>query len=218
MSEALPAAQATTTDAAIAPSQVEADAAITSNAPKVAKPAIALANVPTLATTEDLLAKHFGLKLPDDLRIPGMKLNLAVHMHDGKENLNITFITPKGLGINATDFAKKVHEIVHEIPAFAKRLNHEEGKEALASISAAETPQNEPNNLRFVIKFSTPQLTSLADELHNIAHPHAQTSAEIAPQVAAPAEDPARHDPKPTKSFAEQIEKERVLEPDAISR
>lgn len=217
MSEALPAAQATTTEAATAQPQIEADAAIPNDAAETHKPAIALVNTPTLATTEDVLAKHFAHKLTSDLRIPGMKLNLAVHMHDGKENLNITFITPQGFGLNATDFSRKVHEIVHEIPAFAKRLNHEEGQEALASISPAQTPHNAPNDLRFVIKFNSPQLKAIAEELHSIGQPQAKELAENAPQTDT-SDDPARHDPKPPKSYAEQIEKERVMEPGTVRR
>lgn len=155
-SEALPLTQVHT----------QAEAAIAAPTPST-PPAPSLVTVgPTLETTEKLLAEHFAKHVPKELLPPGLHLTLSVHIHEGKEHLNLTFSSTKGFGLAATSFSEAVNKALHELPAFASRLKESETPPATAILKAAETPKDDPNALRLVIKFNTPQLVKLAQELH----------------------------------------------------
>lgn len=146
----------------------QAEAAIT--APTTSTPAApSLVPVgPTLETTEKLLAEHFAKHVSKELLPSGLHLTLSVHIHEGKENLNLTFNSTKGFGLTATEFSDAVNKALHILPAFASRLKENETSPAIATLKAAETPKDDPNALRLVMKFSTPQLVKIAQELHGI--------------------------------------------------
>lgn len=135
---------------------------------------------PTLLTTEKLLAEHIGKQLPKDLLPEGLTLNLAVHIHDGKENLNLTFSTPGGFGLNALQFNDSIQKIVKEIPSFGTRLDTAD----TATLTNAETPKDQPSALRLVMKFNTPQLAQIAQELHGLAPTPAHTTKDAASESA----------------------------------
>ncbi len=171
------------------------------------KPILALADVPTLATTEKLLADHIGKLLPKELHPQDLHLNLSVHLHDGKENLNFTFTTHNGFGLNATAFSEQVKKIISEIPAFASRLKSESDEKPIATLTQCETPKDNPNALRIALKLDHPQLITIAQELHGIK------TAEAAHNVNACANGKCTHDhskDEPTKIEKSQGEEKTL--------
>lgn len=164
----------------------QATAPQTADVPAASSPAAVTA--PTLQTTEKLLAEYFSQHLPKDIVPAGLHLNLSVHLHEGKENLNFTFTAPEGFGLDAVRFNENVQKIVQEIPAFQNRLTSTDETPSVATLGLGETPKNIPNGLRFVMKFTSPQLTTIAQELHTqtTALPLQKAEAALeAPKTAA---------------------------------
>lgn len=147
--------------------------------------ALQAAAVPTLESTEKLLADYFGKHIPAGLLPKGLDLKLEVHQHEGRENLNLTFLLPdnEGFGLASSRFSEAAQKAIRDFPAFSQRLSAEEGKESIATLQSAETPANMPNALRFVLKFDTPQIEAIANELHGTGY--------IPPQPAQPQNDNA---------------------------
>lgn len=160
----------------------EAEAVVKAPQTPPAQPHLTSA-APTLQTTEKLLAEHIGKHLPKEFSPEGLTLNLAVHIHDGKENLNLTFSTPNGFGLNALQFNETIQKIVKDIPSFGTRLEASD----VATLTDAETPKDQPNALRLVMKFSTPQLAQIAQELHGLAPAPAPVVKDATPEIAADA-------------------------------
>ena len=177
----------------------EADTAITAAPQPTAsavKPALAAVG-PTLQTTEELLAREFfGKQLPAHLKLAsGINLKLSVHLHEGHENLNFTFTSTEGFGLKATEFSEAVQQIIDGIPAFGSRLKSVAGTPAIATLTHAETPKDDPNALRLVLKLNTPQLSEIAQELHGLkSAPSPQPAAEIANDNALCANGTCSHD------------------------
>ncbi len=165
-------------------------------------PVPALASVgPTLKTTEDKLAQIFGANIPKDILPEGIELKLDVHMHDGKENLNLTFLTKEGFGLNAQRFSAAVNKIVHEIPELAPLFASAGEETPVAVLGNANTPQNNENALRFVLTFNKPSLIELSERLNGLkqqeepqpaitATENTTETAEAGKQLPQPAEKP----------------------------
>lgn len=170
----------------------EAEAAVKAPQTPTAQPHLTPAG-PTLQTTEKLLAEHIGKHLSKDLSPEGLTLNLAVHLHDGKENLNLTFSTPSGFGLNALQFNEAIQKIVKDIPSFGTRLEASD----VATLTDAETPKDQPNALRLVMKFTSPQLAQIAQELHGLAPAPAPVAKDITPEIVADAAAIAEAPKKP---------------------
>lgn len=165
---------------------------------------------PTLATTEKLLADHFAKALPKELFPNDLHLNLSVHLHEGKENLNFTFTSNEGFGLNATAFSEKVQQIIRNIPAFSERLMREDAEHERAILTAAETLKDAPNALRFVLKLNKAELIDIAKQLHGIEtaekalptpmpQPQGKPSPETAHDTALCASGTCGHDHKADK-------------------